>query len=329
VRFRAEGTDHIESYFLKATAPDAQRAVWLKATIFSTAADPARTSAEAWAIAFDHRNGGRRQVAVKHTVPMARASFSRDDLDIEWQVPNADDRMRLEPGATHGAIRTGEQRIAWDLRFSGDDRPMVPYPYGWMYTGPLPSQKQVSPYPDVRFDGQVTIGDEQWVLEQWSGMQGHNWGRRHSELYAWLHCNQWEQDADLVLEAMSGRVRVGPVLMPVLSTICVRHRGVDYAFNGPRQLAGTRADIGLRRYTFSTEGKHGRIEGLFEAKVDEFVGLHYANPQGKMTHCLNSKLASGRIRFEAAGRPPLELTTKAAALEVGTLRADHGVKMHV
>ena len=30
------------------------------------------------------------------------------------------------------------------------------------------------------------------------GMQGHNWGTRHAELYAWAHCNQWDGDDELV-----------------------------------------------------------------------------------------------------------------------------------
>lgn len=329
VRFRPDGKDHIESFFLKATAPDTKRAIWLKATVLAAAAEPDRVTAEGWAIAFDHRDKERRNVGVKHTVPYAEASFSDRDLAIDWQVAGSDDALHLAPGKTAGTISTGEHRIGWDLRFAGDDRPLVAFPHPRMYTGPFPKTKQVSPYPDVRLDGYVTVGDERWDVADWYGMQGHNWGSRHTELYAWCHCNHWDEDAELVLEAMSGRVRVGPVLLPVLSSVNVRHRGVDYPFNGLRQVVGTRADIGLRRYTFSAQSKLGRLEGLFEAGVDDFVGLYYRNPQGPTTHCLNSKLATGRIRFEPRGRAPLELTTRAAALEVGTLRTDHGVKMHV
>jgi hypothetical protein len=57
------------------------------------------------------------------------------------------------------------------------------------------------------------------------------------------------------------------------------------------------------------------------------AGLHYANPDGAMTYCLNSKLARARIQFEARGRPPLFLSSRAAALEIGTRDAEHGVRM--
>ena len=48
-----------------------------------------------------------------------------------------------------------------------------------------------------------------------------------------------------------------------------------------------------------------------------------------MTYCLNSKLAHGRVRIEVAGREPIDLTTRCAALELGTKDADHGVQMYV
>jgi hypothetical protein len=115
----------------------------------------------------------------------------------------------------------------------------------------------------------------------------------------------------------------------VLTVVYARHRGVDYAFNAPRVLALARGELGLRRYHFSAETRFASIAGLLEAPTEDFVGLYYPNPAGPMTYCLNSKLASARVRFEAKGRPVLEARSRAAALEVGTRKADHGVTMHV
>jgi hypothetical protein len=329
VRFDASRrSDHVESFFFKATAPDAKRAIWLKATIFSSRTDPEYPVAEAWAIAFDHRGSEPFAVAVRQTVPLSRASFGRCELAIDWNDP-ADGRFHATPGHTSGQVRTGDRQLGWDLRFAGDDRPLVLFPFDWMYCGPFPSSKTVTPYPDVRFQGDVQVGSERWELTDWHGMQGHNWGRGHAELYAWAHCNQWSKDVGLVLEAVSAQVRMGPLLTPVLSMIVVRHDGVDYPFHRLRQLFGTRADIGLRRYTFAARSPTARIEGMLEAPVEQFVGLYYANPRGLTTYCLNSKLATARIRFERQGKVPIELRSEAAALEIGTKRSDHGVRMHV
>jgi hypothetical protein len=48
-----------------------------------------------------------------------------------------------------------------------------------------------------------------------------------------------------------------------------------------------------------------------------------------MSYCLNAKLARARIRFEAEGARPVELSSGAAALEIVTRRGDHGIKMLV
>lgn len=323
------GRDHVESYFIKLNEPNGDRAVWLKATILASARDPAGAQAEGWAIAFDRRSGRMRHEAVKHVLPYRNASFSRDGLDIRWDLPEAGDRMRIEPGRTEGSIARGETRISWDLRFSGELACIAPLPFEAMYAPGAPNAKLVTPRPDIRFEGEVAAFGERWSIDGWRGMQGHNWGRRHTHRYAWCHTNIWEEDPAFVLEGLSGSIKLGPVVTPFLTVICVRHRGVRYDWNGVADIARARAEVTPRRWVFSAQGRHGRIEGTVEADVGDMVGLYYQNPDGSMLYCLNSKLSRARVRFEALGRPPLVLTSRAAALEIGTPDADHGVTMAV
>jgi hypothetical protein len=337
---------HLESYFLKANDPTGERALWVRGTIFCSTREPDRPVAEGWAIAFDRRGQTPRHVAVKHVVPYADASFGARDLAIRWRVPAppvgstnpsgqdaasqaADDGVAITPSSTTGSIRTRDHHVRWDLQYTGDAPPIVPLPAAAMYTGPLPKSKLVTPVPDARFTGEVNVDGETWSLDGWRGMQGHNWGKGHADLYAWCHCNVWEQEQDFVLEGFSARVRVGPVMLPLTTIVCVRYRGVVYDFNRPLEIYRAEGDVSPRRWTFSTHGKLARIEGIVEADTDDMVGLYYPNPDGPMTYCLNSKIARARIRFEAAGRAPLSLTTRAAALEIGTRSDDHGVRMHV
>ena len=62
-------------------------------------------------------------------------------------------------------------------------------------------------------------------VDGWRGMQGHNWGTRHTELYAWGHCNDWEGHDDLVLEGVTACVKVGRILAPPLTVVCVTPHG--------------------------------------------------------------------------------------------------------
>jgi hypothetical protein len=57
------------------------------------------------------------------------------------------------------------------------------------------------------------------------------------------------------------------------------------------------------------------------------VGLHYENPNGEMTYCLNSKIAWALLVLEPKSGPRVQATSNAAALEIGTKDPKHGVCM--
>jgi hypothetical protein len=312
-----DSSGHVESYFLKLNDPEGRRALWLKATILVHHGGAPRV-AEAWAIAFD-RDG--KHVAAKQVVPLASARFGTRGLDVSVAG------LRLEPGRVSGEVTNDGARIAFDLRFTMGAPPLVPFPSLRMYETRLPSSKLVSPHPDSRFEGSYTVGDETIDVRDWHGMQGHNWGTRHTELYAWSHCNQWDGHDDLVLEGVTARVKVGPVLAPPLTLVCVRHRGVRYDFNAPATLLRTRGTIELRRWSFSAKNALATVSGELWADTRDFVGLAYENPDGAITYCLNSKIARGRLRLSVRGRPDIEALTRAAALEIGTKDPAHGVTM--
>lgn len=317
-RFTPPGAGgHVESYFLKLNDPEGRRALWLKATILASRGGAAPV-AEAWAIAFDRAGA---HAGAKEIVPFDQARFSRDHLDVRV----AD--LALTPGKVEGSVASSGRRIEFSLRFTTTSAPLVPFPSLRMYEGPLPSTKLVSPYPDARFTGHYAVDGERVVVEGWRGMQGHNWGKRHAEQYAWAHCNQWENEEDLLLEGATARVKVGPLLAPPLTVICVWRRGVRYMFNQPLVLLRSRGVIGERAWAFRAESRLARVEGELSAVTRDFVGLHYENPDGAMTYCLNSKIAEGTLRLEVKGRPPLTAHTRAAALEIGTKDPAHGITM--
>lgn len=319
VRFDAgRGTDHVESYFIKLNEPSGQLALWLKATIL--AGRDRSPVAEAWAIGFDRERG---HVAVKQVVPHAEARFGKHELDLSVAG------IEMSEGKTRGAIATGEHRIEWDLSFDTSGPPLVPYPYPKMYEGPLPSQKLVSPHPDSKFSGSYSVDGRQVKVDAWRGMQGHNWGKRHTELYAWGHVNQWDDADDLLLEGATARVKVGPILAPPLTLVCVWHCGRRYELNDTRTLLKARGTISPRVWRFHSESKLAKVEGELRAETDDMAGLYYENPNGQMTYCLNSKIAVAELTLSPKDGPVVRARSRAAALEIGTKDGGHGVKMLV
>jgi hypothetical protein len=306
---------HVESHFLKLNDADGRCALWLKATILRRLGEPA--VAEGWAIAFDRQTG---HVAVKQVVPFESAVFSPHTLDIRFA------EVRFEPGSTRGVLRAGGNRIEWSLAFEGQAAAFVPLPER-LYGDHLGTSKLVTPHPDLRFTGSYRVGDRLVAVDGWRGMQGHNWGRRHARAYGWVHCNVW-QDADaLVLEGITAQVALGPVSSPPISALIVTHGGVRHAFTPPQSLWRARGRITPRGWEFRAASRSARVSGSFSADTDDFVGLHYENPDRAMTYCLNSKIARGQVRLEVDGRPAVVANTRAAALEIGTHDPDHGVKM--
>jgi hypothetical protein len=181
----------------------------------------------------------------------------------------------------------------------------------------------------LRVSGEITVNGEKWEIESWPGLLGHNWGRGHAFLYGWGHCNVWEGGEDLVLEGFSARVKIGPVLTPMMTVLCVRHRGVRYDLNSVTELARNSGTVTVRRWHFRGQTSLCKIEGELWGETDDFVGLHYANPDGTMCYCLNTKIASARVELTMRGRAPMVLYSRQAALEIGTQDPAHGVRMYV
>ncbi len=317
VRFDpSRGSDHVESYFLKLNDPSGRHALWLKATIL---AGKQRSSvAEAWAVAFD-RDG--EHVGVKEVVPYSRARFSAERLDVRVAG------LELREGKTRGSITSKERTIEWDLEFDPEGPALVPYPHPKMYEGPLPSQKLVTPHPDTRFSGSYRVGDREVSVANWRGMQGHNWGKRHTELYAWGHVNQWEDADDLVLEGTTARVKVGPILTPPITLVCVWNAGKRYELNETKTLLRAKGSLTTRAWTFRSENSEASVEGELVAETRDMAGLHYENPNGEMTYCLNSKIARAELTLHPRGGRAVHARSRSAALEIGTKDPAHGVKM--
>ncbi|HSO31294.1 MAG TPA: tocopherol cyclase family protein [Labilithrix sp.] len=322
---RYRGGGHVESWFLKATEPGGRRAVWLKNTVFAQRGMP--PLAEAWAVVFDRARG---HVAVKTQVPLERARFARGTLDVEV------DGCELSLGRARGTLATGTRRVDWDLAV-GPERasPIVHLPRHALYESRFPANKLVTPLADSRIAGVVRVDrgegapPEEWPIEQWPAMIGHSWGPSHARLYAWVHCNTWDDAEDLTFEAVSARVRMGPVLSPMATGVFVRWKGRAWDLNARELFGNNRGLISLRRWEVSAEGRGLEVRAELSGETDDFVGLHYPNPSGAMTYCLNTKLARARLELRLPGAAPLVATSRAGALEIGTRDREHGVRMYL
>ncbi len=313
----ARTVGHYESYFQRANHPTRPLGFWIRYTVFSPEGRPQDAVGELWAIYFDGERG--RITAVKSVEPIARCRFDRSCLSV--QVAEA----RLNEAALAGAAASGGHTIAWDLEYRGDEPPLLLLPEH-LYDGGFPKAKALVGTPNARFAGTLTVDGEAVMIDDWVGSQNHNWGRRHTDRYAWGQVAGFDGVPDSFLECSTAQIKVGPLWSPRFSLVVLRIGGETYAIN----TLG-RAVLARGRWRYFDWSLHTRQHGVeiaieISAPRERFVGLRYANPPGGSKVCLNSKLARASVMLRRPGRPELHLKSEhRAAFEILTDDDTHGV----
>ncbi len=319
-RFRT-GTDHVESWFVRANDPARPRAIWLKATVL-TRSDGTAVS-QAWFSAFD----GDRTAAFRHDVPLRDSSFEHSATDLAIRVGPLSLGLGTFDGASAGALQSDAGRVTWELSLTRSPgplgAPMCLLPSRRLVDARFPRNKLLTPFPAGTFDGEVEWDGERWDLGGWVGMQGHNWGASHSPEYAWGQCVFLDAAGTpyAVAEGASGRVELGRRLSPLLSMLVVRRGDRELRFDRIVDLWRQRPTLDFPRWSLGLRGRDGEATLEMVGSPGAMVCLGYENPARALSHCLNSKTAGVRLRLAPKQGEPFELLSgHGGALEF--LRAD-------
>jgi len=292
-----------ESYYLRANHPALPLAFWLRYTVFSPAGRPRDAVGELWAVVFDGADGPHTSEKVE--LPIAECSFARDDFAV--RVGSA----TLGPDIARGSTGT----IAWDLSFGGGQPPLFLLPQRF-YEGGFPKAKSLVPRPLARFMGDLRVGERTIDVDGWRGSQNHNWGSRHTDRYAFGQVAGFDNAPDSFLEVATARLRIGPLWMPPLTPLVLRHRGNEYALNALGRAARARASITPTSWSFTSAPGPVTVTGSFEAEAGSFVHLRYANPPGGFKYCHNTKLARCSVTIDDRGTRETLVSSHGGLLEV-------------
>ena len=135
------------------------------------------------------------------------------------------------PAGTRGSVESDQLSARWDLGFAPRTHSLEHLHSAVLYRAPLPRTKATSPVPDLDVEGTLVVNNKPVDLTGWTGMLGHNWGTEHAARWIWLRASGLGDDGTGWLDAVLGRVRVGPVLAPWTSF-------------GALELDGTRHHLG-------------------------------------------------------------------------------------
>lgn len=277
---------HYEVYYLKFNDLAAGVACWLRYTLLAPL--QAEPVAELWGIFFD-RTEPAHNLALKATHPWSEAAVSQEPF--RFQIGAA----VLEHARAQGELRWGNQVLQWDLHWEPNPTSLRHLPFGWMYQGPFPKTKVLSPNFDIRISGTLEVNGRQYPLHDVPGQQSHLWGTKHADEWVWGHCNAFAEEDTAVFEGLSARVRAGPVVSPPLTLFCLRFRGRLYLLNGPLQLLTNRSTAEIGVWHFAGQGRSIRIEGRAKCAIEHLVGVEYTDPDGEKRWCHNTKVGDLRL----------------------------------
>jgi hypothetical protein len=311
-----EGAGHYESFYIKATKPGGGQGVWLRHTVHQRPGEP--RTASLWLTLFDGDEASPR--ATKLTVgPDGLSAPTGAYIKIADAV--------LEPGRAHGAFSTDEMSASWDLAFECEEPAFRHLPYDFLYGAKLPRTKFLSPYPDARYTGTVTIDGRETELDRWPGMVGHNWGAEHAERWTWLQANEF-READGYFDAALGRIKIGPWTTPWVGNGILHLDGVSHRLGGFDKIRSTRIEDEPTACEFELAGKDIKVRGRVSSEPNNFVAWVYADPVGPEHNTLNCSISDMELTVERKGLEPARLEcVGAAAYEIGMREADHGIPL--
>lgn len=317
-RYHSQQRGHYESFFQRANHPTRPLAFWIRYTLFSPKDHPEEAVGELWAVYFNGETG--HHFAVKKAVPLQQCAFHSSEFFVEI------DRAYLKEGQLEGSVNGQHHTLAWNLFFHTDAQPLLLLPLP-LYTTKLPAAKSLVASPLAMYNGYLTVNDERIDVTDWPGSQNHNWGSKHTDLYAWGQVAGFESHPESFLEVATARLKIGPLWTPVMTLLVLRHQDREFALNSLPQSIRARGSFGYFHWEFKSETPEVAIEGTIAAQREAFVGLSYANPPGGSKHCLNTKIASCVLRITQKRSHTTEtLTTpNRAAFEILTDDRQHGI----
>jgi hypothetical protein len=303
----ASTAGHYESYFQRANHGERPLAFWVRYTLFQPKGNTEPTLGEIWAVYFDGEHAA---------VHVAREAFPLAACRIDGAGALRIGHSTLSQRQLHGQASGNGATLRWSLDASGDSPPMLVLPAA-LYETRLPAAKLLVTLPNARFRGQFQVGDEVIDIDGWQGSLNHNWGRRHTDAYAWGQVAGFPGAPEVFLECATARLRLGPCWSPAMTVLVMRVDGKEWRLNGVLQTLRNDGHYHGTHWTITAQAPGVRIDVTIEAAPSIFATLRYENPPGGVKTCLNTKLASCTVLLQRAGRNDLRLhTAHGAAFEM-------------
>jgi hypothetical protein len=299
-----------ENYYGQVYHRDERCCLWWRYTFLSRHGE--KNVARLWAAVF-YRDTPEANLFLTSIVPLAEVRTSDRGISFGEQ-------SYFRRGAIAGDLGG---RIVWNLEFEENVRSFrsIEVP---LLGAVLSSSKNVSPNNNILVSGSCGIDGRTIRFDHEPGHQGHTWGTRMPQGWAWSQCNDFSRKGTVfemvALDRGEGRS---------IGAMNFKWNGEDHYFNKLQHLTGRRMLLVTfeanrfiwngRKLTFSGVDGNLRIEGSATANPLQYHLVRYTDTDGTSLYNLNDSVADLELRvyskMETGWKHVDEVTSGAARLE--------------
>lgn len=287
-----------ESVYLTAVHPDQPQALWVRTTVQKR--PDARPTGALWVTWFG---------------PDGVRAGKLSDLPVAGTDTLICGVAEQGPSGSRGSMDLASLSARWDLSFTARADPLEHLSPHLLYAAPLPKTKATSPLPDLGVSGGLSIDGTPIDLTGWTGMLGHNWGTEHAARWAWLRVCGLGDDQTGWLDAVLGRVRIGPILSPWTAFGALSLDGRRHSLGGFGRRCGVEVRSDGAVITLTGSGVSARVVAAVDRAA--VVGWEYADPRGHRHEVVNSSVATMELAVTGGGRARTFAPRRRGVLEIG------------
>lgn len=277
-----------EVYSLRFNDPKQKVAVWYRQSILLRRKKPAEAGLSI--VLYDLEDPERNRIC-HQTRPLQEARIE-DDI-FYFSVAGGEFYQK----GCHGQLTYEDEPIRWQFEWLPAERSFRHYPLRIFYRPLWPFAKIASPNPDVRLTGDLEWGARRLHFEKVPACQTHIWGRHSAESWTWAQVNQFEDNEDIVFEAVSGRVYLQGRLLPPITMLRIVLHGREYKLNRPWHWQGNISLPHVDRWHFEATSRGMRFIGDVFVDRKELTGFVYEDPDGSQRYIYRTESATLRLQI--------------------------------
>ena len=279
---------HYEVWYLTCNHRKSRTGYWIRYTMEAPREGLGAAYAQLWFAHF-HADDPSKTFAINRRFPIGQMVAAESPFSMSIG------EARLAHDAARGKLEGNGHKVAWDLEWLPSPETYRQLPPVMYRRGGVGDTTVLTPNLDIAIRGTISVDGTTHTMEGEPGGQTHLWGKKHTQAWAWGHCNAFEGRRGAALEALTVRLKKRGFVLPPLTIFALYLDGEVFRWNRFAHTIATRGSWDTGRYNFSARGPRVRVEGEYSCRPEDMVVAEYEDPDGELSWCANTEVADLRV----------------------------------